>query len=211
MASAAVGRGRHDLLEADDRDPVRRPASRDCKDSGRSRSLHRRRHRGGPVSTLHGALHVWCRLAPPVAGWVGRRGPPGRNGGSESVIAHGQQVAVQGQQRLVCSVECTPPEAQVVQVPLHLRDRQSTDAHPLQILDRRAHFLRVPLRPVIAVRQPRHTGASTDGDHLDSEALRTLVLAQGQEPLCQGNRGKRVHMRSESPGPRAYRVPNQGE
>lgn len=56
------------------------------------------------------------------------------------MIAHGQRVAVQGQLLLVCSIECTPPEAQVVQVPLHLRDWErgalcATCHRPIRVLD----------------------------------------------------------------------------
>ena len=70
------------------------------------------------------------------------------------------------------------------------------DAHLLQILDGCPHLLRVPRRPVVAGRQPRHSGAAAHGDETDCETLRSVVLALGQEPLRQGDRRKLVHKRT---------------
>ena len=70
-----------------------------------------------------------------------------------------------------------------------------SDAQPLQVLDRRPHLAGVPRRPVVALRQPRSPGAPSHGDQLDREMLRAVVVAQGQEPLRQGNRWKLVHAR----------------
>lgn len=70
-----------------------------------------------------------------------------------------------------------------------------SDAQPLEVLDRRPHLAGVPRRPVVALRQPLNPGAPSHGDQLDREMLRAVVLAQGQEPLRQGNRWKLVHAR----------------
>ena len=66
----------------------------------------------------------------------------------------------------------------------------------LQILDRGPHLTGVPRRPVVAFRQPWNTGAAAHGDQLDHQMLRAVVLAQGQEPLRQGDRRKLVHVRT---------------
>ena len=71
-----------------------------------------------------------------------------------------------------------------------------SDPQVLQILDRGPHLDRVPRRPVVAFRQPRNTGAAAHGDQLDHQMLRAVVLAQGQEPLRQGDRGKLAHTRT---------------
>ena len=63
------------------------------------------------------------------------------------------------------------------------------DALLLEVFDRRAISSAFPRRPIVACGQPRHAGAPADGDHSDREALRTQLLAQGQEPLRQGERG----------------------
>ena len=76
-----------------------------------------------------------------------------------------------------------------------LTDPGLSDAQVLQILDRGPHLSSVPPRPVVVLRQPRNTGAPSHGDQLDHQMLRAVVLAQGQEPLRQGDRGKLVHAR----------------
>lgn len=70
------------------------------------------------------------------------------------------------------------------------------DAHPLQILDGCPHLLSIPHRPVVAGRQPRHPGAAAHGDETDCETLGSVVLALGQETLCQADRRKLVHERT---------------
>ena len=64
-----------------------------------------------------------------------------------------------------------------------------SDPQVLQILDRGPHLASVPRRPVVAFGQPLNTGAAAHGDQLDHQMLRAVVLAQGQEPLRQEDRG----------------------
>ena len=85
------------------------------------------------------------------------------------------------------------------------------DAQPLEVLHRRAHLTGVPGRPVVAIRQPRHAGAAAHGDHPDRETFRTVLLAHGQEPLCQGDRRELVHIPVGAAGVGGAAYRNGGE
>ena len=76
------------------------------------------------------------------------------------------------------------------------RNRVLSDAQVLQILDCGPHLPSVLRRPVVAFRQSRNTGAAAHGDQLDHQMVRAVVLAQGQEPLRQGDRGRLAHART---------------
>ena len=64
-----------------------------------------------------------------------------------------------------------------------------------EVIDRRPHFVSVPIRRLAADRQPRHARAPAHGDDLQRQARRAVVEAQGQEPPGQRHRGKLVHRR----------------
>ena len=66
----------------------------------------------------------------------------------------------------------------------------------LHEVDGRVHLLCVPRRLVVAGRAFRYSCAAAHGDQTDCETLRAVVLAQGQEPLRQGDRRKLVHERT---------------
>ena len=78
-----------------------------------------------------------------------------------------------------------PVRVRVNTGPISLTQPGLSNAQVLQILDCGPHLASVPRRPVVAFRQSRNTGAAAHGDQLDHQMLRAVVLAQGQEPLCQ--------------------------
>ena len=80
--------------------------------------------------------------------------------------------------------------------PANLTEPGLSDPQVLQILDRGPHLASVPRRPVVAFRQPLNTRAAAHGDQLDHQMLRAVVLAQGQKPLRQSDRGKLAHTRT---------------
>ena len=48
----------------------------------------------------------------------------------------------------------------------------------MQVFDRGSHLVGVPRGPVVARGQPGYAGVAADGDHLDGQMLRPVVLAQ---------------------------------
>lgn len=56
-----------------------------------------------------------------------------------------------------------------------------------QVLDGGPHLGRVPRGPVVACGQPGHAGVAADGDHLNGQVLRAVLLAQLQQLSCHGH------------------------
>ena len=52
----------------------------------------------------------------------------------------------------------------------------------LEVLDRRLHLVGVPRWPVGVAGQPRYSDLAAGGDQPEDRTLRTVVVAQGQEP-----------------------------
>ena len=52
----------------------------------------------------------------------------------------------------------------------------------LEVLDRRLHLVGVPRWPVVVGGQPRYSDLAAGGDQPEDRTLRTVVVAQGQEP-----------------------------
>ena len=75
----------------------------------------------------------------------------------------------------------------------------SAPTFPLQVLGSRAHFVGVPRRPVVVVRQPRDAGAASCGHDTYREPLGAVLLAQGEESGRQRDRRQVVNTRTLPP------------